>query len=193
MILTERFQRALEMALHLHMTQKRKGTDVPYIAHLMGVSSMVLTCGGGEDEAIAGLLHDAVEDQGGLETLQKIREWFGDKVADMVMECSDAWVYPKPPWKERKTQFIKSLKSKSLSSRLIILADKIFNLWDILYSFRCVGERVFDRFSHPREDTFWYYDSIIKEFKEIDPNNPLLKDLECIFETLKREANIYKY
>jgi len=102
--LTRRFDLALQFASGLHHSQCRKGTPVPYISHLMAVSALVLEAGGDEDLAIAALLHDAVEDQGGPPTLETIRRMFGDRVADVVMECSDTDREPKPPWRERKEQ-----------------------------------------------------------------------------------------
>src|SRR5215472_15495079 len=99
-LLSERFDRALEMAHRLHGRQKRKGCDVPYIAHLLSVAGIVLEAGGDENAAIAALLHDAVEDQGGQPTLAEIRKAFGDEVAEIVMGCTDADTIPKPPWRE---------------------------------------------------------------------------------------------
>ncbi|MGH9207924.1 MAG: HD domain-containing protein, partial [Acidimicrobiales bacterium] len=97
-MLSERFEEALTYATRLHRDQYRKGTTIPYVSHLLAVASMVLEDGGSEDEAIAGLLHDAGEDQGGRRTLEDIRRRFGDQVADTVAACSDSDVLPKPPW-----------------------------------------------------------------------------------------------
>ena len=104
-MLTQRFVQAFELAYQLHAEQIRKGTETPYLAHLMGVAALVLENGGDEDLAIAALLHDAVEDQGGLETLEIIRQQFGEKVAAIVDGCSDTYVIPKPAWRNRKEQY----------------------------------------------------------------------------------------
>ena len=125
--LTRRFELALQFASGLHHSQCRKGTPVPYISHLMAVSALVLEAGGDEDLAIAALLHDAVEDQGGPPTLQTIRRMFGDRVADVVMECSDTDREPKPLWRERKEQYLAHLLSASTDALLVSIADKLHN------------------------------------------------------------------
>src|SRR3990170_6976315 len=109
--LTSRFEEALIYAVRLHKSQTRKGTEIPYIAHLLGVAALVLEDGGGEDDAVAALLHDAVEDQGGLETLEEIRARFGRRVATIVEGLTDTYVKPKPPWRKRKLQYITHLKN----------------------------------------------------------------------------------
>src|SRR5215468_1691683 len=108
-LLTARFGDAVALARKLHERQRRKGTPVPYLSHLLSVSALVIEDGGDEDEAIAALLHDAVEDQGGLPTLELIRRWFGDRVADIVLECTDSHEEPKPPWRERKERYLDHL------------------------------------------------------------------------------------
>ena len=121
MLLSHRFNEALSYAESLHREQKRKGTDIPYVSHLLIVSSLVLENGGSEDQAIAALLHDAVEDQGGESRLTEIREKYGESVAQIVADCTDAWVEPKPEWKERKVSYINSLQKKDASSLLVSL------------------------------------------------------------------------
>jgi (p)ppGpp synthase/HD superfamily hydrolase len=113
MMLGKRFDEAFELASGLHREQVRKGTDVPYVSHLLGVASLVLEDGGDEDEAIAGLLHDAVEDGGGREVLETIRARFGDDVAGTVLGCSDTDEVPKPPWRARKERYIAHLEEES--------------------------------------------------------------------------------
>jgi (p)ppGpp synthase/HD superfamily hydrolase len=125
--LTRRFELALQFASGLHHSQCRKGTPIPYISHLMAVSALVLEAGGDEDLAIAALLHDAVEDQGGAPTLQIIRRMFGDRVANVVMECSDTDREPKPPWRERKERYLTHLLSASADALLVSMADKLHN------------------------------------------------------------------
>jgi hypothetical protein len=109
--LTERFDDAFKLASDLHHTQTRKSSEVPYLSHLMAVSGLVLENGGTEDEAIAGLLHDAVEDQGGQATLERIREAFGDVVAELVSALSDTDEIPKPPWRARKEEYLRRLET----------------------------------------------------------------------------------
>ena len=143
-----RFDRALAVARELHSDQLRKGTQIPYIAHLLGVTSLVLEDGGSEDEAIAALLHDAVEDQGGASTLGRIRQLFGARVAGIVAACSDTDVVPKPPWRERKEDYIAHLRAPELPPGTIrvSLADKLHNARAILFDLRA-GHDVFARFA----------------------------------------------
>lgn len=165
--LTPRFQEALALAYQLHNGQIRKGTSIPYISHLLGVTSLVLEDGGDEDEAIAALLHDAVEDQGGRETLELIRGKFGERVAEIVLACSDSDTLPKPPWRERKERYIAHLRQASPSVVRVSLADKIHNARDIVMSYRKSGESVWERFKGGKEGTLWYYTTLAQVFKEI--------------------------
>ena len=111
-MLTKRFDDAFHYAHSLHHNQTRKGTSIPYISHLMSVAALVIEHGGSEDQAIAALLHDAAEDQGGAETLAEIRKRFGDSVADIVSDCTDSWTDPKPDWLPRKEAYLASLSKK---------------------------------------------------------------------------------
>ena len=110
-----------------HRNQLRKGSGIPYIAHLMSVSSRVLSAGGTETQAISGLLHDAAEDQGGEPTLEEIRRRFGADVERIVYDCTDSWETPKPAWRPRKEAYLASLPSKPKTSLLVSLADKLDN------------------------------------------------------------------
>lgn len=166
---TELFDEALAMAIEKHRTQFRKGTDIPYISHLMAVSALVLENDGDEDQAIAGLLHDAVEDQGGLETLDEIRRQFGDRVADIVRDCTDAWEQPKPPWKERKDTYLAKLPTKPLDSLLVSLADKVHNARAIRDDYGKLGDELWDRFAGGKEGTIWYYRELSRIFSEVMP------------------------
>ncbi len=142
--LTSRFTRAVGYGARLHATQKRKGTERPYVAHLLGVASLVLEHGGDEDLAIAALLHDAAEDQGGLPRLEEIRRKFGAHVARIVDGCSDAYTDPKPPWHERN--YLAHLPNASPEVRLVCAADKLHNAREILGDYRPVGDELWDRF-----------------------------------------------
>src|SRR5262245_43148587 len=143
-LLTDRFQRAFALASELHATQVRKGTSVPYLAHLMSVAALVLEYDGGEDAAIGGLLHDAVEDSAnGAETEERIRREFGDHVGDVVMGCSDAVAVPgqpKPPWRERKEAYIERLARDNDPDVLLVSAcDKLHNAGTIVADLRIIG------------------------------------------------------
>jgi GTP pyrophosphokinase len=176
-MLGQRFVSALVFASQLHQNQKRKGGDIPYVSHLMSVSALVLEDDGDEDEAIAGLLHDAVEDQGGKPTLELIRSLFGDRVAHIVDECSDTDTFPKPPWRWRKEQYIEHLRHADRSVLRVALADKLHNARAILRDYRALGEGLWDRFNAERDDELWYYRSILKVCRK-RVASPLLDDLE---------------
>jgi hypothetical protein len=152
-----RFEEALVLANRLHSGQTRKATPIPYVAHLLGVASLVIENGGTEDEVIAALLHDAVEDQGGAETLASIRRRFGDAVADIVDACSDTDQHPKPPWHERKQRYIDHLQTAPEGVLRVSAADKLHNARAILADHRQGGDAVFGRFSVSMDRTLAYY------------------------------------
>jgi GTP pyrophosphokinase len=164
--LSDRFIQALEFATSAHEGQARKGSDIPYVAHLLGVTAIVLEHGGDEDQAIAALLHDAIEDQGGDSMRQQIRERFGGRVTTMVDDCTDADVQPKPPWKERKLAYVAHISEAHADSLLVSMADKLHNSTAILRDFQRIGPTVFERFSTGPEDTLWYYRSLVDAFDE---------------------------
>ena len=162
--LTARFGEALDYANAAHCQQLRKGTEIPYVAHLLGVASLAIEDGADEDQAIAALLHDAVEDQGGAARLDDIRARFGDRVAGIVADCTDSWVEPKPNWKQRKEAYIASLAHKSPDSLLVSLADKTHNARAIVSDVSSHGVEVWDRFTAPRTEVLWYYSSLADAF-----------------------------
>ena len=168
-ILTDRFDEAFRLAHRLHRDQVRKGTSVPYVSHLMAVAALVIEHGGDEDQAIAALLHDAAEDQGGAATLAEIRAAFGDAVAGIVSDCTDAWTEPKPPWRDRKEAYLAALPGKPLRSQLVSLADKTHNAEAILADHRVLGEDVWGRFKGGAEGTRWYYRTLAGVFVETLP------------------------
>ncbi len=139
-MLTHRFDGALAFASDAHRSQTRKGSGVPYIAHLMSVSALVIEHGGDEDRAIAALLHDAVEDQGGAEMAARIEARFGARVARIVQECSDSEGDPKPEWQVRKTRYIAGIATKSDEACLVTSADKLHNARSILADYLEIGE-----------------------------------------------------
>jgi (p)ppGpp synthase/HD superfamily hydrolase len=165
-----RFQRAFQFAAEKHFGQTRKASTTPYIAHVMGVASLVLEAGGDEDLAIAALLHDVVEDCGGVPTLKEVRRRFGKRVAEVVDGCTDAYEVPQPPWRERKESYIRRLKKESAATRLVSAADKLNNVRSILSDYRVVGESVWSRFNGRREGTLWYYRTLRDEFLRRDKN-----------------------
>ena len=165
------------MASQLHASQKRKGTSIPYVSHLLAVSSLVLEHGGSEDQAIAALLHDAVEDQGGLPTLDKIRDHFGDVVAEIVDHCTDANEEPKPEWRIRKEEYIASIAEKPLDAALVSCADKLHNARAILNDLRTLGDELWGRFTGGKDGTLWYYQSLAMVFNDA-LGNALSKELK---------------
>lgn len=159
-----RFRRAFQFAADKHAKQARKASTIPYIAHLIGVASLVLEAGGDEDLAIAALLHDVVEDCGGVPMLKEVRRRFGSRVAKIVDGCTDAYTDPKPPWRERKENYIARLRKENADTRLVSAADKLNNIRSILSDYRAVGESVWSRFNGGREGTLWYYRTLRDEF-----------------------------
>lgn len=172
-----RFLQAFAFAAEKHKGQTRKASSIPYIAHLMGVASLVLEAGGDEDLAIAALLHDVVEDCGGAPMLQEIRRKFGARVAKVVDGCTDADSYPKPPWRERKEKYIARLKKENADTRLVSAADKLNNVRSIVSDYRAIGESVWSRFNGGREGTLWYYRTLRDVFLRHKPNR-ITRELE---------------
>ncbi|MDQ4077140.1 MAG: HD domain-containing protein [Chloroflexota bacterium] len=158
--LTERFARALLFAHNLHTNQRRKGRSTPYIAHLLAVTSIALEHGADEDEAIAALLHDAIEDQGGATTREAIRHQFGERVTTIVDSCSDADTIPKPPWQERKEAYLTHLREASPSVRLVSASDKLHNVRSLILDYRILGEALWECFKGGKSGTLWYYRAV---------------------------------
>jgi GTP pyrophosphokinase len=167
-----RFRRAFLFASQMHAGQARKASTIPYIAHLMGVASLVLEAGGDEDLAIAALLHDVVEDCGGKPMLQQVRRRFGKRVAHIVEGCTDddSGAFPKPPWRERKETYLRHLRTADADTRLVSAADKLNNVRSIVSDYRAVGESVWQRFQGGREGTLWYYRTLLEIFLQHKPN-----------------------
>lgn len=181
MKLTTRFNEALVFAAQLHSQQVRKGNDIPYIAHLLGVASIALENGADEDEAIAALLHDAIEDQGGEKTGKEIRKRFGDNVVEIVEGCTDTDIMPKPPWQKRKEDYISHLKKAGRSTLLVSASDKLHNARAILTDYRQQGESLWGIFNGGKDGTLWYYRSLTDIFKEsgLVPK-ALVQELDCV-------------
>ncbi|HEY1271154.1 MAG TPA: HD domain-containing protein [Terriglobales bacterium] len=164
-LLGARFREAMVFAARQHAHQTRKKTAVPYIAHLMSVCALVLEAGGDEDLAIAALLHDVVEDCGGKPMLREVRRRFGPRVAHVVAGCTDADTYPKPPWRKRKAEYLRHLKTADADVRLVSAADKLHNARSILNDYKRLGEPAFERFAGKREGTLWYYRALARELQ----------------------------
>lgn len=189
-MLTARFNEAMSWAIDLHRDQVRKGRPVPYAAHLLAVTSLVLEAGGDEDEAIAAVLHDAVEDQGGAPTREQIRRRFGERVAGIVDGCTDTDQTPKPPWRERKQAFIDSIAAAPESVRLVVTADKLHNALCTIEDVRREGPSAFDRL-RGREKALWYLRSLA-EALEAAGGGPLADRLAravAELESLAEEPN----
>jgi (p)ppGpp synthase/HD superfamily hydrolase len=185
--LGERFDRALAYAHQLHRAQTRKGSAVPYVAHLLAVAALVLEGGGDEDEAIAALLHDGPEDQGGLPTLREIERRFGRRVADIVAGCSDTYQTPKPAWGPRKEAHVESLRRAAPSVLLVASADKIHNARSVIADLGLSGSAAWNRFSAPREKQLWYYRAAVDAIRAAG-GSPLLPELERTVAELERVA-----
>ncbi len=188
MKLSERFTEALTFATQLHANQTRKGSGVPYIAHLIGVASIALEYGANEDEAIAALLHDAIEDQGGAATREEIRRRFGDTVTEIVDGCTDSDTIPKPPWRERKEAYISHIPTASSSVCLVSAADKLYNVSSILKDYRQFGDNVWQRFQGGKEGSLWYYRALVDAFRA-HGSTPLIDELDRVVSELEALVN----
>lgn len=181
-----RFEEAFRLAAEKHGAQTRKKTDVPYISHLMSVAALVLEAGGGEDQAVAALLHDVVEDCGGEPMLAEVRARFGDRVASIVAGCTDAYTVPKPAWKQRKLDYLEVLRRADDDIRLVSAADKLHNVRTILADYRVEGDRVWERFSGRRDGTLWYYRAVLDVLRA-RPNR-LVEELQRVVAELETLA-----
>ncbi len=198
-MLGKKFDEAIALATELHRDQIRKDAPIPYISHLMAVAGIVLEANAYhpmenlEDVAIGALLHDVIEDQGHKIDLDQIRDKFGDTVHCIVLECSDAVVtkqgQEKPPWKERKTEYLSNIVSKSIETLLVSCADKLHNARCIMFDYDRVGDRIWDRFNAGKEGTIWYYKSLAEEFEKTWPENPLLPDFQALVQRMALAAD----
>jgi (p)ppGpp synthase/HD superfamily hydrolase len=184
MTLSSRFQDALVYATQVHAAQLRKGTPIPYVSHILIVTGIVLENGGDEDEAIAALLHDAVEDQGGEARLADIRARFGDRVGDIVLGCSDSTTRPKPAWEGRKRRYLTHLSTASASERLVSAADKLANARAILADYREMGDAVWGRFNASRDQILWYYRELVQAFRHAG-TTPLVEEVDRVVSAIE--------
>ncbi len=179
MILSDRFSDALVYAARLHRAQQRKISGTPYLGHLLRVAGIALEHGADEDEAIAALLHDAIEDQGGEPTREAIEEQFGQRVAEIVQGCTDTDQMPKPPWRQRKEAYLARLAHASASVRLVSAADKLDNVRSVLESYRLSGKALWDSFRGGRDGLLWYFRSVVEVLKRAG-GNPLVDELTLV-------------
>jgi (p)ppGpp synthase/HD superfamily hydrolase len=187
MQLSPKFEEALVYATRVHGGQLRKKTKIPYIGHLLGVTAIAMEYGASETEAIAALLHDAVEDCGGPERQREIEEKFGQEVGKIVAGCTDTDQAPKPPWRERKENYITHLKSASASTRLVSACDKLHNAQAILHNLREDGDEVWERFKGGKEGTLWYYRALVTAFRA-HGGSTLIDELDRVVTEMERLA-----
>ncbi|AFM15679.1 metal dependent phosphohydrolase [Mycolicibacterium chubuense NBB4] len=188
--LSGQFSKALVYAELKHHTQVRKGGEIPYLGHLLCVAGLVVNDNGTEAQAIAALLHDCVEDAGGAPTLAEIRANFGDDVARIVDECSDTDVTPKPPWRERKRNYIAHLRDVGDDTLLVSLADKLDNARSMLRDYRAEGPQLWQRFTvTDPEDHFWYYRELLRAYRERGCRSWMVDELDRVITELRRLAN----
>jgi (p)ppGpp synthase/HD superfamily hydrolase len=176
-------------AADLHSAQTRKGSGAPYLSHLLAVAAIVMEHGGDEDEVIAALLHDAIEDQGGDVARQEVRRQFGERVTQIVDECTDTDVQPKPPWRQRKEDYLAHLPHASASARLVSAADKLHNSRSIVSDYRQLGDEVWQRFKGGRDGTLWYYRELVRTYRQAG-TSPLVEELALVVEAMHQQAGI---
>ena len=184
--LSTRFDHALLFTAQVHRDQDRKKSGIPYISHLLGVASIVLDYGGDEEMAIAALLHDAVEDQGGRPMLKIIEQIFGARVAKIVDGCTDSYVEDpkkKESWEQRKFRYLRRVRHEDAETRFVSAADKLYNVRAVLRDLRYNGDLAFARFSAPKTRIIWYYRSLVNEYRAGGVTHllkPLLDDLDRV-------------
>jgi (p)ppGpp synthase/HD superfamily hydrolase len=193
-MLSERYNAAFQLASEVHAHQRRKATQIPYLAHVMAVSALVMENGGDEDSAIAGLLHDAVEDSDdGEAMLEQIRSRFGERVARIVDECSDTRAIPgrdKPAWKERKEAYLRGLLTADPDTLRVSACDKLHNSRAIVADLNVVGLALFERFSSKDgADQIWYYQTLSDIYSRLLPG-PLADSVRRVTARMTRDAAI---
>jgi len=198
-MLTHRFEEAIQLASELHRRQKRRTTQVPYLAHLMGVSALALEATAyheprnREDIAIGALLHDAIEDQGDQITLAEVRARFGDHVHDIVLGCTDEVPDPhrskRTSWREHKERFIATIGKKHRDVQLVCCADKLYNSRAIMIDYRKLGDKIWDRFTADKSQTLWYYESLVQAFETSWQANPLLSEFAAEVAAMHRAVH----
>jgi GTP pyrophosphokinase len=174
--LTDRIVEAMFAAAQIHATQGRKGTKIPYLSHLLGTCSIALEYGADEDQAIAALLHDAIEDGRPTDAARKTVMSFGDEVGRIVEGCTDSDAHPKPPWRERKEAYLARLAGEDQAILLVSASDKLHNARSIVRDLREVGEGPWARFGPAKHEVLWYYRSLVTAFRANPAHTPALID-----------------
>ena len=180
----EKFEDALIYTTRLHRDQTRKGSEVPYVTHLLAVAAIVGENDGTENEVVAALLHDAPEDRGGRERLEEIRTRYGEEVAEIVDGCTDTYEDPKPEWHPRKEAYVAHVAEASPSVRLVSAADKLHNARSILADLRALGDELWDRFTGGKEGTLWYYRALVEAYDRGD-SNPVVEELDRVVQEIE--------
>ena len=190
LLYSRRFLEALEAAAVMFAATRRKKTKIPYVAHLLGVCAIVLEHGGTEDEAIAALLHDTLEDITPTKRARRTVRAFGDDVYGIVLGCTDGTPDRKgrkAPWRERKEAYVAGLGHEPRSVLLVSAADKLHNARAIVADLRAVGDKVWKRFNAPKEDILWYYGALVLAFRA-NPAHPIaiVDELERVVAEMRR-------
>ena len=185
--LLKRFVEAVAYACDAHGLKKRTGTEISYVAHLLGVAAIVLEYGANEEEAMGAILHDVVEECGGKSRLEDIRGRFGPAIAAIVEGCTDTTATPKPPWRERKENYVKHLPQASAATRLVSAADKLHNARATLGDYQRRGEQVWTRFPGGKAGTLWYYRALVNAFQSVEAN-ALIEELDRVVTEIEHRA-----
>ena len=186
--LTTKFKRAFAYAASIHGGKLRKKTRIPDLGHVLGVTAIALEYGADETEAIAALLHDAVEDAGGKKRLLDIQRKFGPKVAKIVEGCTDSLAERKPPWLERKKKYVAHVRSAPIPTKLVSAADKLQNVRSLLRNYHEEGDQLWRRYASGKEGALWYYRALVRAFtgKRI---KPLVREIDRALAELEKLAN----
>jgi (p)ppGpp synthase/HD superfamily hydrolase len=187
--LSPQFGKALIYATRIHGGKLRKKTRIPYIAHILGVTAIALEYGANETEAIAALLHDAVEDCGGAKRLRDIERKFGKKIARIVEGCTDTDQTPKPPWLQRKKAYVDHVRHASMPTKMVSASDKLHNLRAILMDYRQEGEKLWSRFNGGKQGALWYYRALVNAFGSAKRIRPLMQEIDRVLTELELLSN----
>ncbi len=185
---SDRLDRAVVLVTRAFRSKRRKGTQIPYLSHLFQVMVYVAENGGDEDQLIAALLHDYLEDIDSA-TADEVRQLFGERIAEIVVALSDSTTTPKPPWPERKTAYLAALATKSPEIKLVSCADKLHNARSIHRDFRNVGDALWDRFQADRDQTLWYYRCVVRALGT-GWSHPLLDELRAEVQDLHASVGV---
>jgi len=188
-----KFKDALLFAMEIHAGDFRKGTSIPYVSHLLGVCALVLEDGGDEEEAIAALLHDTLEDHPEKVNKDDLIRRFGARVADLVERCTDTppdyRAGEKPPWHERKSAYVDQIRKETYPLCRVSLADKIHNVRTIVMDYRRLGDAIWARFKANKDDQLRYHWDLVDAFREANAPAHLLNELDILVSELESGKN----